>query len=229
LNLLQSGARLDRQLAHLPLDPNQKITDYLFVPIPPSISFRRLNRNVAHCTAGIYFGIPVPVTLIIVLLAHAHLGRREWKFCYDRFRLVRLTKRVTSNAYGSSPYSSSSYRIAIPVRTIVIPILVCGVLSIFLILAPGVLPIVLILTDCVLSVLLVAASRLLVGSNLAVWLTAPILPATAALRFKTSVSRASRRSPRRRKSASARWTFSGKATPSSSSPSTATAPAPGGF
>jgi hypothetical protein len=80
------------------------------------------------------------------------------------------------------------------------------------------------LVSSALPVLLVAASCLLVASTLAVYLTAPILAATAALGLKTS--RTSRRSPRRRKSASTRWTLSGKATPtpSSSTPSTATAP-----
>jgi hypothetical protein len=86
------------------------------------------------------------------------------------------------------------------------------------------------LVSSALPVLLVAASCLLVASTLAVYLTAPILAATAALGLKTS--RTSRRSPRsasprRRKPASTRWTLSGKATPtpSSSTPSTATAPA----
>lgn len=136
-----------------------------------------LNCNVGDAAAGIYFRVPISVTLVVALVTYLDHCRGAWKRRYNRCRLVRRgsAKRVTGNANRSSA-NRISVPCAISVRAVVVPILICVVLPVLLILIDrvlpiplvltrGILPILLVLSRSVLQVLLIRVSRLLILAN----------------------------------------------------------------
>ena len=118
-----------------------------------------LNCNVGDAAAGIYFRIPISITLVVGLVAHLDHCRGAWKCRYNGCRLVGRSrpKRVTGNANGRSTnrITITIPRTIVSVRGVVVPILIRVVLSVLLILTRGVLPILLVLTGSVLPALLI--------------------------------------------------------------------------
>ena len=127
------------------------------------IPLRWPNCNIGDAAAGIYFRVPISITLVVGLVAHLNRCRGAWKYRYNGCRLAGRgrPKRVTGNANGRSTNRITIPRTIVSVRGVVVPILTRGVLPILLVLTGSVLPALLILTYGVLSILLVLSRSVL--------------------------------------------------------------------